>query len=109
MFHKFLKPGPWFRVKKYGYGAGLPIVWQGWAFLAALIGVLGGIGLLADNKSGWAQAISTAAFILTIVYAITIAAQRTDGEWRWRWGEKDVVPSKRRTDKHRADKRPPRR
>ena len=23
---------PWFAPKRFGYGAGLPIAWQGWAF-----------------------------------------------------------------------------
>ena len=106
MLHEFLKPGAWFRVKKYGYGAGLPIVWQGWAFLGALVGVLAGIGLLAENKSGWAQAIAMAAFILTTVYAIIIAAKRTDGEWKWRWGDEDDTPppSGRGTGKRRSSK-----
>lgn len=112
MLDEFLKPGPqksgaWFRVKKYGYGAGLPINWQGWAFIGALVGVLSGIGLLAENKAGWAQALSMAAFILTATYGIIIAARRTDGEWRWRWGEEDTPPPpkkgapKRRSSKER--------
>lgn len=96
MLHEFLKPGPWFRVKKYGYGAGLPIAWQGWAFLGALVGVLGGIGLLAENKAGWAQALAMTAFILTTVYAIIIAAKRTDGEWKWRWGDEDNTPPQKK-------------
>lgn len=109
MLHEFLKPGPWFRVKKYGYGAGLPIVWQGWAFLGALVGVLAGIGLLAENKAGWAQAIAMAAFILTTVYAIIIAARRTDGKWKWRWGDlgdedDKLPPSGRGTGKRRSTK-----
>ena len=33
---------PWFAAKRYGYGAGLPIAWQGWlvlsAYIAAIIG-----------------------------------------------------------------------
>lgn len=111
MLHQFLKPGPWFRVKKYGYGAGLPINWQGWAFIGALVGVLAGIGQLAENKSGGAQAIAMAAFILTVTYAIIIAARRTDGEWRWRWGEEHMPPppkngaSKRRSSKERRTRR----
>lgn len=29
MFHKFLEDGDWFAPKRFGYGAGLPIAWQG--------------------------------------------------------------------------------
>lgn len=110
MLHEFLKPGPqkfepWFRVKKYGYGAGLPINWQGWAFIGALVGLLAGIGLLAENKAGWAQALSMVGFILTVTYAIIIAARRTDGEWKWRWGNDDTPPSpKRGAAKRRSSK-----
>ena len=35
MLHMFLKKGDWFAPKRYGYGTGLPIAWQGWALLAA--------------------------------------------------------------------------
>ena len=29
--------GAWFAPKRFGYGAGLPIAWQGWALLAGYI------------------------------------------------------------------------
>src|SRR3546814_6692541 len=35
MLHIFLDERPWFRAKRHGYGAGLPIAWQGWVMLAA--------------------------------------------------------------------------
>ena len=31
----------WFAPKKYGYGAGLPISWQGWALTIALVVLVG--------------------------------------------------------------------
>ncbi len=52
----------WFTPKRYGYGAGLPVAWQGWALLAGVV------GLLATLLLGW------------------VAAARTRGGWRWRWG-----------------------
>ena len=30
--------GAWFAPKRYGFGAGLPIAWQGWALLLGTIG-----------------------------------------------------------------------
>ena len=33
MLHLFLEKGPWFRAKRFGYGAGLPFKWQGWVVL----------------------------------------------------------------------------
>ena len=32
--------GAWFAPKRFGYGAGLPIAWQGWALLAGYIAVM---------------------------------------------------------------------
>ena len=75
----------WFAPKRYGYGTGLPIAWQGWALLAALVAiVLGAVPLAAK---------STLAYILVagaamLVFAI-ICARKTRGGWRGRWGEKD--------------------
>jgi hypothetical protein len=75
----------WFAPKRYGYGAGLPIAWQGWAILAGYILLVTAAGLLIPYS--WVAFIglvvaATAAFIL-------ICAQRTRGGWRWRWGERD--------------------
>ena len=60
MLHLFLQKGPWFRAKKFGYGAGLPFKWQGWAVLGLYVLAMIGLALLADND----QAIPT---LLTVV------------------------------------------
>ena len=48
MLHLFFDKGPWFRAKRYGYGAGLPFKWQGWVLLllhmALVIGLALGFG-----------------------------------------------------------------
>ena len=75
----------WFGVRRYGFGPGRPIAWQGRALLA-----------------GYAALIALALFIfgpedllaLTIVIPATLAlliimARTTRGGWRWRWGEKE--------------------
>ena len=78
-------PQPWFAHKRYGYGAGLPIAWQGWALLAAYLALLAGLGELLVPAQ-------TALFILLVGFAtgllIWISARRTRGGWRWRWGER---------------------
>ena len=78
--------GPeWFAAKRYGYGAGLPISWQGWAVtLGYLAIVLGGVGLLRDTPLALAGVIApaTAAFVL-------ITARTTRGGWHWRWRKPD--------------------
>lgn len=75
----------WFAPKRYGYGAGLPIAWQGWAILIGYVLLIAAAGALV--RYSWIAfigivAAATAAFIL-------VCAQKTRGGWRWRWGEKD--------------------
>ena len=36
-------PPAWFAPKRYGYGAGLPISWQGWALTCAFVLVAVGL------------------------------------------------------------------
>jgi len=75
----------WFAPKRFGYGAGLPIRWQGWAVVALYLAAIGAAALLIRYSwiaYGGILAAATAAFIL-------VCAQKTRGGWRWRWGEKD--------------------
>jgi hypothetical protein len=84
----------WFRPKRYGYGA-TPVTWQGWAVTlgvaVAIGGSIVGMNLLVDRSN-------VVAWLLwaTIVAAATwwfaqFSRQRTDGEWRWRWGNRSSV------------------
>ena len=78
--------GPdWFAPKRYGYGAGLPISWQGWALLIGYIVLLAAAGLLMHRTIvGYFSIVA----MLTAVL-IVIAARTTRGGWRWRWGDPD--------------------
>jgi hypothetical protein len=49
MLHMFLEKGPWFRPKKYGYGASLPFKWQGWALLVAHMALIMGVAFILDG------------------------------------------------------------
>lgn len=76
------KPKPWFAPKRYGYGAGLPISWEGWVALLAYLGlVLGSVALLTR-----AWQLPLIGFVTALF--IALCARRTQGGWRWRWGEK---------------------
>ena len=75
----------WFAPKRYGYGAGLPISWQGWAAMLGFIAFVSAATILI--RYSWIAyagivAVASTAFIL-------ICAQKTRGGWRWRWGERD--------------------
>jgi hypothetical protein len=76
--------GAWFEPKTYGYGAGPPIAWQGWALILAFFVVLG--------LSAWlVLPHSIPAFIVITIGAtaalILICAMKTRGGWRWRSGK----------------------
>jgi hypothetical protein len=79
--------GPeWFVPKRYGYGAGMPISWQGWAVTLGFIGLIIAAALYVRPYSGIAF-ISTAVTLTIILWVIV--AKTTRGGWRWRWGDKD--------------------
>ena len=74
----------WFAPKRFGYGCGFPITWQGWALTAAYLLVVVGAGLAMEERPLLLLPIvlpATALFLL-------IAARTTRGGWRWRWGER---------------------
>lgn len=84
MLHLLLEKGPWFRAKKFGYGAGLPFKWQGWVLLGVYILAMAGLGLIAD-KNGAIPTIATVALMLMVTAIfLFIVRSRTEGGWKWR-------------------------
>ena len=77
-----MSDGPeWFAAKRYGYGAGMPISWQGWAILGGFVALIALAGFLIPYS---AVAYGCVVAILTVVL-ILITARTTRGGWRWRW------------------------
>jgi hypothetical protein len=75
----------WFASKRYGWGSGLPIKWQGWVLLVGYMLLLGiATFVIRGNRIGFASV----AVILTAIFSV-IAARTTKGGWRWRWGEEE--------------------
>ncbi|SEN71908.1 hypothetical protein SAMN05192583_3381 [Sphingomonas gellani] len=75
--------GAWFAPKAFGYGAGLPIAWQGWV----LIGVYSAVMIVLVNTL--AKSHPVLFYSLTAVLTaglIVLSARHTRGGWRWRWG-----------------------
>lgn len=76
----------WFAPKRYGYGAGFPIAWQGWLVLSVYLAVtIGGAFYLAPRQPA-------ALFVLVVIMSLAllqITKRTTRGGWQWRWGEKD--------------------
>ena len=86
MLHKIGDEGAWFAPKRYGYGAGLPIRWQGWAVLIAYGALVGGASLLLPHTTAGRAAL-IALIVAATALLILITARRTRGGWRWRSGE----------------------
>lgn len=82
MLHRLLDRDPWFRAKRFGYGAGLPIAWQGWALLIAHMALL--IGLI-PMFAGRPLTMALIAIVLAAL-PMPIYARHTEGGWRWRNG-----------------------
>ena len=76
----------WFAPKQFGYGAGMPIAWQGWAIIAifTLVLVIAGLWLMPAHPVPFVVVAIIASLALSLV-----AAQHTRGGWRWRWGGED--------------------
>lgn len=79
----------WFAPKRFGYGAGLPISWEGWAVVAAYVAAIALITIYAlAGLHGLKQTYALVAGdgMLTVLLII-ITHAKTKGGWRWRWGE----------------------
>jgi hypothetical protein len=82
-----LPAGIWFPAKRWGWGWGPPVRWQGWAFMVIWLAALlaGALALLPGEPTA-GRIILLLAF-LTAMSAIMIAVCWIKGEKpRWRWG-----------------------
>ena len=73
----------WFAPKRYGYGAGLPISWQGWlvCLVYAVVVTLAALLLPQRTILGFVAIMIVASALL-----IFVCAKKTRGGWHWRWG-----------------------
>jgi len=79
----------WFKPKRYGYGA-TPVTWQGWSVtVVTMVIVIATTMLLAAQTAldPWFWA-AVATDIVAVAALWTISRRKTDGEWRWRWGDR---------------------
>lgn len=81
-----MSDGPeWFAPKRYGYGSGLPIAWQGWMLTIGFVSI---VIILSVRLA--ARPLQLAAATVPFLIAFTvICARTTRGGWRWRWGDED--------------------
>ena len=72
----------WFRARRYGYGWGLPLTWQGWVvFVAYLLLLVAGCYLFppSQDRAGFVAYI----VVLTAVWCAICYAKGEPLKWRW--------------------------
>jgi hypothetical protein len=73
----------WFPAKRYGWGWGLPVAWQGWVVLGVyLVLVLAGIPFV--NSA--ARVLLFVLYVAALSLVLVAICWRTGEPPRWRWG-----------------------
>jgi hypothetical protein len=73
----------WFRAKRYGWGWGLPVRWQGWLVFLAYLGlVYGGIDYFKPQRAVFGLLVYL--LVLTAVLIVVVAV-KGERPLRWRW------------------------
>ena len=80
---------PWFAPKRFGYGAGLPIAWQGWALLAGYTLIMLAPALVLEWDPVIGLGFAIVVWLCATLALVFIAKRKTRGGWRWRHGEDD--------------------
>lgn len=83
------KDNPWFAPKRYGYGASLPIAWQGWLLTLGYCALMIMLAIWATRSSGRQVVGPGAGMVVVTALFLILAARHTRGGWHWRWGEPD--------------------
>jgi hypothetical protein len=81
--------GYWFKPKRYGYGA-TPVTWQGWAVTLGTVAIMVAVSLLLrlTEPHEWALVAMFGFDALALVVLFIVCRRKTEGEWRWRWGNR---------------------
>ena len=73
----------WFPAKRYGWGWGPPVTWQGWLVLAVLVALLiGGAFVIRPREHLAAYLI----YVVALSLAFGAVCWVTGEPPRWRWG-----------------------
>jgi drug/metabolite transporter (DMT)-like permease len=80
------KPTFWFPVKRYGWGWGLPVRWQGWVvFVAYLLLLYAAVYYFTPRRDSLGLSIAILVLTAALVAIVAIKGERPLG---WRWGRK---------------------
>jgi hypothetical protein len=78
------EPTYWFPAKRYGWGWGLPLTWQGWVVLAAFV-VLIALGVVFLLPSS--GLLFLYAYVAVLIVALVAVCWWKGEPPRWHWGE----------------------
>jgi len=73
------RPKYWFAAKRYGWGWGLPLCWQGWVVMGVWLAVLVPVVILLEEPA------RGTAVLLESVVLVAICWWKGEPP-RWRWG-----------------------
>ena len=77
------QPKYWFAAKRYGWGWGLPLTWQGWMVLAGFLVINLAVLLLPHGLARYAFLVVPPASLVVLI-AICLKKGKPP---RWRWGD----------------------
>jgi hypothetical protein len=80
---KFSERPIWFAAKRYGWGWGLPVAWQGWVVLLVWMAMVIGIAPILAGRHRIVFGIFTAAMVAALLGICYLKGERP----RWRWGK----------------------
>ena len=82
----------WFPAKRYGYGWGFPVAWQGWVVLLGYVAILVWDFMRLDAVSH-SNSDTILSFVIDTFVASAILvfiAYKTGEKPRWRWGNEKI-------------------
>jgi hypothetical protein len=74
----------WFPAKRYGWGWGFPVTWQGWAALAVYVALL---CLVIVRFEPHGHPVAFAALVALLTLALLVVCWLKGEPPRWRWGK----------------------
>jgi len=79
------QPTFWFPTKRYGWGWGLPVRWQGWLVIAAYLALLfAGVYYFRPRPAVPGFALYVALLTAALIVIVALKGERP---LRWRWGK----------------------
>jgi hypothetical protein len=77
------KPKYWFPAKRYGWGWGFPIRWQGWIVLAAYVLLVALAGMLLNPER---RPLEFTLVVVGLAVLLVLVCWWKGEPARWRWG-----------------------